>query len=716
VDAEAPDSASPGDASDGGVDAALPDAPDLDAEEGDSGLTDSGDGGSGAPEIALSVAEGEVLTGVVEVEVTLEPAAGWVGVELSLGDTKVATLTTSPWSFSLDTTAFADGAAVLRAIATRADGSGSVDDEVSVVLANFSPVVVVDSPAEASEVIAPGGSAFLVVPKATASDGNGIASFEVEVDGASYPVDGITAVPLVPPGEPRELPRPVSFRFVATDATGAKTEVLREVVATNAAFSRLVSTGYQFPFVNRVEPAADGGVWVQVGASTSVGGAVLGLDAQLSTLSEYNAGQPQDAFFSESTATFGAWVDGESRLLRQPLGAEASVLLTVGAAEQANLASVRPVADALGRLWVTVVRWGKGDTQLLAYGEAPTPAIDATHPGVLLDGTLVPSGGDFDLLLAVSQTGPSTAGRLVPVDATTGALGAPFPAPSDVNVIAVAGVLEGIAVARGQGPATSGPPAERVLAYALPGGELLFAVELPLLSSLWRVLEAGPDSVSVWLAASSPDAVGGVFRLGASGPEALWTPQPGRVAWLAGAYPDGDLLAAATDYTLGATSLTRISAEGEVRFEQELEGLIAGAVTVTADEVALYASQVGFGEPLTLHAVDTDGNPQWSAPIEATELRGIATEPAGALIALAQPAAPPSPQLSGAGLLRYEWRNLTDGALVWAHTRGPLPAGAQAWNMLRLPAQGAWVVPLTAYSEGESGTWQQLGGVLGLLP
>jgi len=98
--------------------------------------------GSDAPPTAsiTNLTPGATVYGTIGVEVTADDDHGVERVELYGGSTLVQTLTAAPYSFSLDTTQFANGSLTVRAVAYDALGLTG-DASVSVVLANiFAPV------------------------------------------------------------------------------------------------------------------------------------------------------------------------------------------------------------------------------------------------------------------------------------------------------------------------------------------------------------------------------------------------------------------------------------------------------------------------------------------------------------------------------------------------------------------------------------------------
>lgn len=98
--------------------------------------------GSDAPPTAsiASPAAGATVYGTIGVEVTADDDHGVERVELYGGSTLVQTLTSAPYSFSLDTTQFSNGALTVRAVAYDELGlTGSAG--VNVILANIFPPV-----------------------------------------------------------------------------------------------------------------------------------------------------------------------------------------------------------------------------------------------------------------------------------------------------------------------------------------------------------------------------------------------------------------------------------------------------------------------------------------------------------------------------------------------------------------------------------------------
>lgn len=87
-----------------------------------------------------NLAAGATVYGTVGVEVTADDDHGIERVELYGDSTLVQTLTSAPYSFSLDTTQFSNGALTVRAVAY--DGLGLTGSaSVNVILANIFPPV-----------------------------------------------------------------------------------------------------------------------------------------------------------------------------------------------------------------------------------------------------------------------------------------------------------------------------------------------------------------------------------------------------------------------------------------------------------------------------------------------------------------------------------------------------------------------------------------------
>src|SRR5206468_1899314 len=79
-----------------------------------------------APTVSIAApAGGSTVSGVVQVQASAADDVGVTKVELSVDGTLKSTLTTSPWSFGLDTSTLAAGAHTLGVKAYDAAGNGS---------------------------------------------------------------------------------------------------------------------------------------------------------------------------------------------------------------------------------------------------------------------------------------------------------------------------------------------------------------------------------------------------------------------------------------------------------------------------------------------------------------------------------------------------------------------------------------------------------------
>ena len=129
-----------------------------------------------------SPAGGSTVKGAVAVNTTATDNVGVTKVELYVNNSLYATDTTSPFSFSWDSTAVADGNYTLFARAYDAAGNSAQSSNVSVKVVNtqdiIAPTVAITSPANGATI----GNSVLV--SVAASDNVGVIKTELYIDGA----------------------------------------------------------------------------------------------------------------------------------------------------------------------------------------------------------------------------------------------------------------------------------------------------------------------------------------------------------------------------------------------------------------------------------------------------------------------------------------------------------------------------------------------------
>ncbi len=127
-----------------------------------------------------SPASGSSVSGAVQVNVTAQDNVGVAKVDLYVDGALFATDTSAPYSFSWDTTAYADGSHDLYAVAYDAAGNTGTSSHSSVSVNNIPdtapPQIAIITPASGSKV----GSKATV--KAAASDNKGVVKMELYID------------------------------------------------------------------------------------------------------------------------------------------------------------------------------------------------------------------------------------------------------------------------------------------------------------------------------------------------------------------------------------------------------------------------------------------------------------------------------------------------------------------------------------------------------
>ena len=139
-----------------------------------------------APTVAISSPTGGTVSGIVPVNVSASDNVGVTRVDLLVNGTLLATDTTSPYSFSWDSTTVADGGATLVGRAYDAAGNSKNSTTVSLNVANsvtvtssdtIAPNVIISNPGDGTKV------SGQVTIRAAGSDNVGIASLSLYVDG-----------------------------------------------------------------------------------------------------------------------------------------------------------------------------------------------------------------------------------------------------------------------------------------------------------------------------------------------------------------------------------------------------------------------------------------------------------------------------------------------------------------------------------------------------
>lgn len=103
-------------------------------------------GDTQAPVVAIAnIAAGSAVTGLVPVDVVASDNKAVVRVDLLVNGSKVASDSSAPFSFSWNSTAVANGAAELKAVAVDAAGNAGASPGVSVTVSNATPAPAPDS-------------------------------------------------------------------------------------------------------------------------------------------------------------------------------------------------------------------------------------------------------------------------------------------------------------------------------------------------------------------------------------------------------------------------------------------------------------------------------------------------------------------------------------------------------------------------------------------
>jgi chitinase len=138
-----------------------------------------------APSVSIaSPTAGATVSGSVAVQASASDNLSVTKVILSLDGSVVSTLTASPWTFSVDTTALADGIHTLTATAFDAAGNSS-SAEVSVTVQNAAATADTTAPSRPSSLrTAVAGTTQLAIFWSPSTDNVGIVGYDVYRDGS----------------------------------------------------------------------------------------------------------------------------------------------------------------------------------------------------------------------------------------------------------------------------------------------------------------------------------------------------------------------------------------------------------------------------------------------------------------------------------------------------------------------------------------------------
>jgi arylsulfatase A-like enzyme len=147
-----------------------------------------------APTVSVTApAAGATVSGTVTISATASDNVGVTGVQFKLDGAPLgAEITTAPYDFSWDTTAVADGAHTLEAVARDAAGNVGTSGAITVKVSNqpdqAAPTVSITAPAAGATV------SGTVTISASASDNVGVTGVQFKLDGAPLGAE-ITAAP-----------------------------------------------------------------------------------------------------------------------------------------------------------------------------------------------------------------------------------------------------------------------------------------------------------------------------------------------------------------------------------------------------------------------------------------------------------------------------------------------------------------------------------------
>lgn len=616
-----------------------------------------------AATLKLSVAGNpQYLTG--KVTVLFEAPAGSVShVELDLRGAKVGAAESAPFSFELDSAAFADGAAELTAKAVLTGSGASMGAALDVELANAAPKLTITSPADGATVIGSPSQGFTIKPVVSAVDGNHVAAVWAETSKGSVDLGkGDGSIPVVLDGVGTDFPHAaVPLTIHARDATGAEAAVTIKLVPSNVKVRFEQATG------GAVAPLASLDV-------LSDGRPLLGFASSYYLLPEPSVtAKPSlvldrvDALTRTSEGLFFTARDAAQTtesLIFTTLKGEKKTLFELSSENQSM--AFDPFLRASGHIYASWVNTDTLESHVLGYGPDGKLSFDTLHASSpLLDQVAETPDGRL-LTVAAPETSVSF---VQPFDATTGAEQAAWAPPGGQFVLVDA---QGVVLIYYTSKAY-GTPAIHLASFD-PSGVLQWD---ELVDETYPQLvrrQPGGD-VLVYLFGAGVGVPSSLTLIGKAGQQALWTSTLDSSDYLLGEVPgSGDLLVSRFNSTTSTLSAMRLAPSGKVAWGTAVPGDANTTTQLLSDGAVLSSAPDAAAKTVTNALVTPDGKLAWSATFPGEKVLGAVE--ADDLLIFASSGGDLTP-------FRFEARQRATGALSWRHLEGPSPDVFGRWVMGR---------------------------------
>jgi hypothetical protein len=616
-----------------------------------------------ASSLKLSVAgDPQYLTG--QVTVLFEAPEGSVShVELDLRGKSVGVAETAPFTFEVDSTAFADGAAELTARAVLVGSGATEGASLDVELSNAAPKLTVVSPADGSTVIGSASRGFTVKPVVTAVDGNTVASVWAETSNGNVDLGkGDGSVPVTLDGVGTDFPHPaVKLKIHARDATGAETVVTLKLIPSNVKSRFEQATAGAVAPVRSLDILGDGRP-------------LIGFSGSYYLLSEPSlTAKPSltldrvDALTRSGESLFFTTHDAaqtKESLVLSDLNGKMTSLFEINVTDEAT--AFDPFLRSNGHVVASWVNTTTLDSHVLSYGPDGKLDFDTLFPGAPLIDQVAETPDGRLMTIATSDT---DAAYVQPFDAATGAT-LPAWGPPGGQLVLVDG--QGVILLY-YTTKTYGTPAIHLASFDSAGTPQWDELVDETYPQLVRRLPGG--DVLVYLFGAGVGEPSSLKVIGKAGQTPLWTGTLDEADYLVGEAPGStDLLVSRYNTTVSTLSAMRLGESGAVTWQTELPGDADTTIQMLSDGSILASSPDATAMTVTNALLGPDGKKTWSASFPGEKVLGALEVDDQLIFAASSGDMAP---------FRFESRSRATGDLSWRYLEGPSREVFGRWVMAR---------------------------------
>ena len=600
------------------------------------------------------------LTG--KVSVLLEAPQGSVShAELLLRGKSLGVSEAAPFTFTLDSTAFDDGAAALTAKATLAGSGASAAAALDVELSNNAPKLAVISPVDGATVIGSPSRGISIKPIVSAVDGNGVTSVWAETSKGNVDLGkGDGSIPLLLDGIGTDFPHAaVKVVLHARDATGAESAVTIKVVPSNVKSRFEQSTGGAIAPLATIDVLTDGRPLVGFASSYYL------LPEPSLTVKPSLALDRVDSLTRSGASLFFTTHDAaqtkESFMLSDLSG---SLTTLADLATETQAMAFDPFLRSNGHVVTSWVSTATLDSHVLSYGPDGKLDFDTLYPGSPLIDQVAETPDGRLMTIAAPDTVTS---YVQPFNASTGAA-LPTWAPPGGQFVLVDG--QGVVVLY-YTTKTYGTPAIHLASFDSTGAPQWDELVDETYPQLVRRLPGG--DVLVYLFGAGVGEPSSLKVLGKAGQTALWTGTLDEADYLLGEVPGStDLLVSRFNTTTTNLTAMRIGADGAIAWSAPLPGDANAAIQMLTDGSVLASSPDGAAKTVKNSLIGPDGKTAWSVTFPGEKVLGAID--ADGLLILASSGGDMTP-------FRFEARSRATGDLSWRYLEGPAPEAFGRWVM-----------------------------------